>query len=212
MRYIYLALFILITATVSAQDDYPDYRSKKELFTRLQEKDIRNDLATFTMGGIEESVGKDSLHTIPIVAFGKDFMTWEAENMQVTLKTAPFDPTKHKFTYYDPEKTYLLKIDNKPYFGNYGTVPKTVVEKVTVILGRDTIVVPPAACTDLANPVLTFNEKGKAKSQNKVFLSKDGRKIYVYMLKPEAGGSYEATWVIQDRKYFKRIVDFGFLR
>jgi hypothetical protein len=79
-------------------------------------------------------------------------------------------------------------------------------------MGRDTIVVPPVALKDLCNPVLTFSERGKAKSQNKVFLSKDGKKVYVYMLKPEAGGSYEATWIIQDRKYLKRVVDFGFLR
>jgi len=32
------------------------------------------------------------------------------------------------------------------------------------------------------------------------------------MLKREAGGSYEVTWVIQNGKYLRRVVDFGFLK
>ncbi len=50
------------------------------------------------------------------------------------------------------------------------------------------------------------------KSHNSVLVSADGRKIYIYMLKRESGGSYEVTWVIQDKKYLRRVVDFGFLK
>ncbi len=212
MRLYFLVFLSILSSFVMAQD-YPDYRSKKELFIRIQEKDIRSDIASFSMGGIEESVGKDPLKTIPISDFGKDFISFEENNIKVTIQTAPFDQSKHKYTYYDPEtKDYLLKIDSEPYYGDYGKMPLTQVSAVTVIIDRDTITIPPAACNDLCNPVLTFTEKGKVKSQNKVLISADGRKIYVYLLKPESGGSYEATWVIQDKKYVKRVVDFGFLR
>lgn len=208
-----LLCFALFDYTVLYAQDYPDYRSKKDQFTKLQEKDIRSDLATFTMGGIEESVGKEPLKSIPVSGFGKDFISFEENNIKVIIRSAKFESTKHRFTYYDPEtKDYILKIDSKPYYGDYGKMPETYVSEVSVIIDRDTIAVPATALIDLCNPILTFNEKGKTKTQNKVFVSADGRKLYVYLLKQESGGSYEATWIIQDKKYVKRVVDFGFLK
>lgn len=195
----------------SAQNaDFPDFRSKKELFIRITEKEIRNDIASFSMGGIEESVGKLPLKSLPITGFGSDFITFAENNIRVKITSAPFDKTKHKLGFYDEK--YLVKIDNKPYFGDYGKVPRTFVSDVTVIIDRDTVAIPPAAYTDLCNPVFSFYDRGVQKSQDKVYLSNDGRRIYVYMLKPEVGGSYEVTWVIQDKKYLKRVVDFGFLK
>jgi hypothetical protein len=122
----------------------------------------------------------------------------------------PFDASKHKLSFYDEK--YLVKIDNKPYFGDYGKVPKTTVGQVTAVIAGDTVAIPPAALTDLCNPILSFSDHGVQKSQSKVYLSNDGRRIYIYMLKRETGGSYEVTWVIQDKKYVKRVVDFGFLK
>ncbi|HEX8357170.1 MAG TPA: hypothetical protein VF610_07160 [Segetibacter sp.] len=209
MRFFTLVLLTCIANISFAQPEYPDYRSKRELFKRIIEKDIRSDIASFSMGGLEESIGKLPLQTLPITATGANFITFAGNNMEVTLKSKPFEPAKHKLGYY--ESKYLVKIDNKPYFGDYGKVPRTEIESVTVIVGRDTIAVPQAAFFDLYNPIFSFNDKGVQKSQSKVLLSADGRKIYVYMLKPETGGSYEVVWIIQDKKYFKRMVDFGFL-
>jgi hypothetical protein len=88
--------------------------------------------------------------------------------------------------------------------------PKTTIENVTVVIDQDTVPIPATAFYDLYNPIFTVDEGGVQKSNNKVYLSADGRKVYVYMLKQEAGGSYEVTWVIQDKKYLRRVVDFGF--
>jgi hypothetical protein len=211
LRVYFLVVFVSITCFCVAQDaEFPDYRSKKDMFTRIVEKDIRSDVASFSMGGIDESIGKLPLKTIPATAVGNNFITFEGENLQVKITGGTFDPSKHKLGYY--EEKYLVKIDNKAYFGNYGKIPKTTIENVTVIIARDTIVVPPAAFNDLYNPIFSVTDRGVQKSQNKVYLSADGRKIYIYMLKTEAGGSYEVTWVIQDKKYLKRVVDFGFLK
>jgi len=211
MRLFLILYSLLLTdLSYSQTEDYPDYRSKKDIFTRVQEKDVRSDIASFSMGGLDESIGKLPLKTIPVTGFGSNFISFSGENVQVKISAAPFDKTKHKLGFY--EKDYVVKIDNKPYFGDYGKVPKSYVEEVTVIVDRDTINVPATACTDLCNPILTYTEKGAQKSNNKVYLSNDGRKIYVYMLKQEAGGSYEVTWVIQDKKYLRRVVDFGFLK
>lgn len=209
MRLLFLIAFFSIADFCQAQDDFPDMRSKKEIFTRITEKDIRSDIASFSMGGLDESVGKLPLRTIPATGSGNDFISFAGENIKVKITAAPFEPAKHKLGYY--EEKYLVKIDNKPFFGDYGKMPKTTVGSVTVIVDKDTVVVPPAACSDLCNPVFSITENGVQKSQNKVYVSADGHRIYVYMLKQETGGSYEVTWVIQDKKYVRRVVDFGFL-
>ncbi len=204
-----IALLAMFAA--NAQDrEFPDYRSKKDIFTRVTEKEIRNEVATFSMGGIEEIIGKLPLKTLPVTGYGADYISFGGNGMEVLIKAAPFDRAKHKLNFY--ENKHLIRIDNKPYFGDYGKVPKTAIQQVTVIIGRDTIQVPPAAYADIFNPIFTYNEGGVNKSHNSVYLSPDGRRIYVYMLKPESGGSYEVTWVIQDKKYVRRVVDFGFLR
>lgn len=196
-----------------AQDDlFPDYRSKKDMFTRITEKDIRSDVASFSLGGIEESVGKLPLKTIPVTGYDKNFISFASGNIQVTIATAPFNALKHKLGFYDPEHKYLIKIDNKPYYGDYGKVPNTIITNITAVVDRDTVAIPAAAYIDLYNPILSLSDNGVQKSSNKVLVSADGHKIYIYMLKQEPGGSYEVTWVVQDKKYVRRVVDFGLLK
>jgi len=202
MRVILFSVILFISITSFAQnEDYPDYRSKKEIFSRIMEKDIRSDIASFSMGGIDESIGKLPLKSLPITAFAADFITFAGNNIQVKINSVPFDKTKHKLGFYDEK--YLVKIDNKPYFGDYGKVPKTTDANITVIIDKDTVAIPPAAYEDLHNPVFSFFDHGTQKSQDKVYLSNDGHKVYVYLLKQEEGGSYEVTWVIQDKKIYK---------
>lgn len=210
MRIQFFIVSIFIGFTCLAQgDDFPDLRSKKDIFTRIQEKDIRADIASYSMGGMDESIGKVPLKTLPITAYGANFITFEGNNIKVTITTGLFDAKKHKLGYYDK---YLTKIDNKAYYGDYGKVPKTTIANIAAVVDRDSVAIPSIAYSDLYNPILSFSEGGVQKSQCKVYLSADGHKIYIYMLKPETGGSYEVTWVIQDKKYLKRVVDFGFLK
>lgn len=211
MRIVFLVLFISVSNWCHAQsDDYPDYRSKKDIFTRILEKDVRSDIASYSMGGIDESIGKLPLKTLPITALGSNFISFADNNIQVNITGGAFDPSRHKLGYFDEK--YLVKIDNKAYFGNYSKVPNTAIQNVTVVIDNDTVPIPAIAFSDLYNPIFSVAEGGVQKSNNKVYLSADGRKVYVYMLKQEAGGSYEVTWVIQDKKYLRRVVDFGFLK
>lgn len=205
----FLFFMCFINVCIAQADDYPDTRSKREIFSRIQEKDIRNDIATFSMGGLDESVGKLPLQTIPIASSGSNSIVFAGNDITVNIKAATFDKKQHKLGLYDEK--FLIKIDNRPYFGDYGKIPRTYISKVMVTIGADTVAIPAAAYSDLYNPVFSFYEGGVQKSQNKVLLSADGHRIYVYMLKRDATGSYEVTWVIQDKKYLRRVVDFGFL-
>lgn len=208
---LFCCLLMLTTSFVFAQtDDVPDYRSKRDNFSKMQEKDVRADVATFTMAGLDESVGKLPLKRIPAVASDKNSMAFDGSDIKVSITSGVFFPTKHKLTKYDEK--YVVKIDNKPFYGNYGQEPKRTIEAVTVTVGKDTIAIPPVAYNDLYNPAFAYNANGSQKSFNGVYVSGDGRKIYIYMLSRDENGSYEVTWVIQDKKYLRRVVDFGFLK
>src|SRR5215213_7549264 len=148
MRTLTILLFICVCFTARSQDrDYPDYRSKKETFLRMQEKDIRADLASFTMGGMDESIGKGKLFSLPATNYGTDFITFSGNDMEVTIKAGVFDPSKHKMQLFNKE--HVVKIDGKPYYGNYGEIPKTTIASVTMLIGKDSVAIPPAAYADL---------------------------------------------------------------
>lgn len=212
MRTLLVVFFVAVAVGTLAQDrDFPDYRSKKESFLRIQEKDIRADVASFSIGGMDESIGKGNLASIPATKYGNDFITFSGANMQVTINAGTFDASKHKLQYY--AKEHLVRIDGKPYYGNYGEVPRTTIANVTVIIDKDSVAIPPAAYADLYEPDFTYRDNtGTVKSYNKVLISPDKKKVYIYMLARDNLGSYEVTWVIQEKKYLRRVVDFGFLK
>lgn len=216
MRKLMLISLLFTQLAVLAQDpEFPDTRNKKEGFIRVQDKTIRADLASFAMAGLDESAGKLPLRSLTLKNIGKDSVVFEGSGIFVKIKSGPFDPSKHKLGYYtnqDNQKKYLTKIDSRPFYGDYGKVPKTRIDQLTVLFGADTVVIPREAYADLFNPIFSYNEGGVEKYINNVYLSADGKRVYVYMLKREMGGSYEVTWVFQDGKYLRRVVDFGFLK
>jgi hypothetical protein len=194
---------------VAQNDDFPDYRSKKENFQRQRDAMIRNDLATFTMAGIDESMNKLPLKKIPMTVFGNNSIMFEGNGIQVKLQAGGFNEGKHKLNYYEK---HLVKIDNKPYYGNYGKMPVTMLQSLTVVIDKDTIAIPPAALADLYDPGFAYKDaSGVQRSQNSVYLSADNHTIYIYMLNRNNGGT-EVTWIIRDKKYLQRVVDFGFLK
>ncbi|HEY8972547.1 MAG TPA: hypothetical protein VIM64_25755 [Puia sp.] len=210
MRLLLSCLFsLLVASTLTAQDlDFPDYRSKKDNFSKISEKDIRADVASFALAGVDESIGKAPLSSLPVKEVGSNYMTFEGNNIQVTIRTGVFFPSKHKMMYVDK---HLLRIDNHPYYGGtYGIAPQTTIQSITVVVGTDTVAIPPNAYSDLYDPQFSFNEGGSTRSRNGVFLSNDKHTFYIYMLNINGGGS-EFTWVIRDKQYLRRVVDFGFL-
>ncbi len=186
-----------------------DNRSKKESFTKVPQKEIRADLATFTMGGVDESIGKEQLKKISFTSFNSDSMFFEGDGIKALIAIAPFDAATHKLMY---DEKYLVKIDRKYYYGDYGNLPKKQISQIRLMIGRDTIVIPAAAYSDFYNLSLTYQDKtGTQRSANAIYRSNDGRRVYLYLFSKDNTGSYEVTWVIQDRKYVRRVVDYGFM-
>ncbi len=210
MKIFIISLCLLYGFSSSAQKyyEFEDTRRKNESFARFPKNEIRADAATFTLSGIDEAVGKDELKKIPFTNFGTDFMNFAGDNIKANIKLLPFDKSKHRLDY---DEKYLIRIDRKPYYGDYGNVPKTYIGNITLTIGNDSIAIPATAYADLYNLNLTYTDKGTLRSRNGIYKSKDGHRIYLYVFCKDATGSYEVTWIIQDNKYMRRILDYGFM-
>jgi hypothetical protein len=210
MRILFSFLLLCFAHNCFAQDaDFTDFRRKNEGFAHVTDKALRGDLASFTIGGLDESIGKGQFKKLPVTDHGNDFITFDSNQIHVTIKSAPFFATKHKLA---KEGEHVVKIDGKPYFGNYGKVPSTAIASVSVIVGKDTIDMPQTAWAALYNPQFAYNEAGVLKTRDEVYLSPDKHTFYIYMLNKDDTGSYEVTWVIQDKKYLRRVIDYGFTK
>ena len=136
-------------------------------------------------------------------------ITFSNDTAIIQITIGAFDPTKHKVSWYDDK--YAVKLDNKPFWGTPHTVPKHTITSVVAIIGSDTLVVPPAAYFDLYEPHLFYTDaKGSKKTYCNVYRSADSRRYYIYMLNGDGAGRYEVTWVIQDKQYLRRVVDWDF--
>lgn len=201
------ALAMLFAAQAFAQsDDMPDSRRKTESFARFHNNDIRAELATFTLAGIGEGAPTTPLEKVPYTSIGKDSIVFEGSGIKAEVKISPFDPAKHKLNY---DEKYLVRIDRRPYYGgNYGKVPKTEISNVMLIIRGDTIFIPPTAYNDLYNLNFTYTENGAERTTDAVYISKVGQRVYIYLYSRDRNGSYEVTWIIQDRRYQRRILDY----
>ena len=203
-----ILLLTLIPALLLAQDDHPDYRKKYEGFSKVPDKEIRKDMASFAYAGIDESISKLALRSIDTIAFTNGVMKFSGNNTRVIIETGKFDPTKHKLQYY--EEKFLMKIDGKGFHGDYGKVPVSTITAITVLNGADTIRIPATAFFDIYNSVYVYKDKnGVQKTRSGVYFSGDKRRIYIHLVNRDNMDKYEVTFIIQDKKYLRRVVDFN---
>ena len=205
---LFLTVMLLSSFCKAQDDDMPDLRRKTESFDRFHIPDIRADIATFALAGISESVGTTPLKKISYTSLTNDLIVFDGDGIKASIKIARFDPSKHKLTY---DEKYLTKIDRRAYYGNYSKMPITYISNVSVIINNDTVAIPAIAYSDLYNLNFTYSDKGVERTTDAVYKSKDGRKIYLYLFCKDNTGSYEVTWIIQDKKYFRRVLDYGFM-
>ena len=210
IKYPLVVVFLLFSYFCKAQKDYEyqDTRRKNESFVRLQPKNVRAEVAAFALAGISESASAASLQKIPYSSFGNDSMNFEGGGVKASVKISRFDKTGHKLDY---DEKYLIRIDRKTYYGNFGSLPLTHISEVSLIIDGDTVAIPKIAYFDLYNLNLTYNDKGVQRTTNALYKSKDGRRIYLYLFSKDNAGSYEVTWIFQDKKYLRRVLDYGFM-
>lgn len=219
MKIVVLLLSVTSFINAVAQDFFPDFRNKKESLLKVGEKDIKADVITFSIKGIEENIHQEKLPKLPLTGYDQvsaqyegsniPYMQFTSNTIKVKVTTELFDSTKNKI---NKSGGHVVKINNRPFYGNYGVMPKTYIKEVLVLINKDTIAIPATAYNDLFNMRFAYTDKqGVERSQSGVFLSADRRKIYVYLFCKDDNGSYEVTWVIQDKKYFRRVLDYNVL-
>ena len=210
MKTFLVSLCLLYGFSSNAQKfyDFQDTRRKNESFVKLPKTEIRADLATFTLSGIDEAVGKEELQKISFTTFSSGFMNFGGDDIKAAIKLLPFDKSRHKLDY---DEKYLIRIDRKTYYGDYGNIPKTYIGSISIIVDNDSVAIPAAAYADFYNVNLTYSDKGTLRSRNGIYKAKDGHRIYLYLFCKDATGSFEVTWIVQDKKYLCRVLDYGFM-
>ena len=182
--------------------EYQDTRKKTESFAKLP-PDLKSELSTFTFTGIDVGIKRDPLTKVSFTS-----ITFDASDIKATITTAPFDAAKHRIDY---DEGYPIRIDRKPYYGGYGNMPKKQISNVTIVMGKDTVAIPPAAYADLYNLNFAYSDKGTERTTNGIYRSVNPHRLYLYLFCKDNTGSYEVTWIIYDKKYVRRVLDYGFM-
>jgi hypothetical protein len=192
-----------------------------EGFEKLKDSVLKKEIAFFTISGSinTDAVGfiKTKVNEIPLVTCTDSSAYFEKGNLYaseiiVSIHSEKFDTAGHKLTYVDNSVPFLNLIDNKPFWGTDGSIPKEKIMRVRFIHVKYQLLLPESALAGLYEPNFCYREKttGKQTAFCKVFRSTDKRRIYIYMVNSDGAGAYEVTWVIQDSKYLTRVIDYGF--
>lgn len=146
-----ICLVSLFTCMVaSAQDDeIPTYHNKLQGFSKIKEPEIRADLAAFTLGGLDESVGKTPLAYLPVASYDANSIVLANDNIRVSITSGPFNQNNHKIQRYEQ---YVVRIDNKPFYGVNGQMPKRAITSIVAVIRGDSVRIPPVAYQDLFEP------------------------------------------------------------
>jgi hypothetical protein len=209
MKYLnFLIVVLVLTINSTGQDiTIPDYKGDRESLSGVKDKIIRREVASFTEAGAEEPKSNIHLKEIPLVNSGTNYSTFKKDSVSVRINIGKFIKANHKINYID---SYAVKIDNKPIWGTDGELPKTQINSIKVQIGVDTVTIPRSAFHDLFEPSLSWKEGTKTVGGLSVYYSSDKRRFYIAMSNSDGAGFYEATLIIKDKKYYRRIMDYGF--
>ncbi len=145
----------------------------------MQPPNIREEVASFTFGGIRESAQAPQLKRINPTIITRDSLVIEGEGIYAKVRLEPFDSKSHKIVYDDDEKT-PIKIDRRPYYGDYGTMPRTSIASIIVVIDGDTAAIPPTAYSDLKNMQFKYFDKARS-SQPTLFLCQKTGKMFTFI-------------------------------
>jgi len=213
MKSILLAFLSLIPFSLLAQQEMYEalWREEaKEGFDHLPKGTLRKEIACFSSFGESEKNNSIKPGKTSVISSEKNQMTFKRENITVTIRRKSFDKSKYKIK--KDENGYVAAINGKHLFGVDGGMPSTAIQSVQVIIDKDTLRLPPTAYTNLFEPSfcgVQVVEEGQWGCPQ-IYISADKKRIYIFSTHSDAAGAYEVTWVIQDKKYLRRVVDGGY--
>lgn len=196
--------------------DYSDTKGDEESFIKLADGIIKKEAAFFTIAAFESRTNissKIKVNEIPLLNCTDSSATFLEGGVTVDIYSSKFDTIGHDLSFVDPQQPFLILIDNQPFWGTDGGLPKKRIRSVIFTHEKYQMTLPDSAIAGLYEPNFCDRDKKTwkpLKNLCNVFRSDDKRRVYIYMLNSDGAGSYEVTWVIQDGKYHTRIIDYGF--
>lgn len=142
-------------------------------------------------------------------------MIFQNGEVTVEMEIEPFKKSSHVVSYsnYPDSKTkYVYAIDHAPYWGHDGGVPTNQFKKLACRFGATTINLPQKALRGLYGHKYTgFGNDIKATEKYcSVYRTQDKKRYYLFMWFSDGAGAYEVTWIFENGKYLRRVVDTGY--
>lgn len=209
MKSLFLAILITASLFSIAQDEPGE---NNEGFDKLPKGTIRKEIACFSSYGESEKNKSVTRGKTYISGYGKNQYTFKRFAISVTIKSQPFDKSKNKIK--RNSDGLIITINGKHVFGqDYDREPPTTsIQSVVVTFGADTLHLPKSAYADLFEPTLlhiTDCVDGLCDAPQ-IYISTDRKRYYIFTTHGDGAGAYEVTWIIQDKKYLRRVVDYGY--
>jgi hypothetical protein len=206
-----LFLLLLCSPALTAQTDQEDIGCRQaESFEVMPESVYRKEIAWFNISGGKwehrDSLIGLNLIEVPLVSRTSRTATHKSANVELSIVTEVFDTAKSHITY---TANYVTQIDGKCFWGTDGGVPNEKIKSVTYTFQGKKYQLPKSATDGLFQPNLC-DKAGSQFCHMRVFQSKDKKRLYLYMLNGDGAGGYEATIIIENGKYLRRVVDYGF--
>lgn len=208
MKRLIICFLTLVSLSAFAQDEViPDLYGNKESLDKLKDKTLKAELATFTDAGSNIKSETARVTGIPLTKYSDTYCIFEEESAKFKIVTGNFNRSLHKYTAINGD---TIKIDNKPFFGTDGELPTKQINSIFVIIGSDTVKIPKIAFTDLCQPSMSWKEDNETVGFLRVYSSVDKKRFYIHMQNSDGAGYYEVTFMIRNKKYVGRVIDYGF--
>ncbi len=214
-----ILLFMVIVAwslhQVYSQTDVvvvPDSKGLYESFFSLKDSTMRAEIGSFSfIGSIVGLSNNVSLREFGVQSQTNYSITLILDDLKIHIVRGPFNQALHRLSYYGPFG-YVYKIDGRFFWGFDGRVPNQKLYAVYVYFGQERLELPQSAFRDIYEPNFCTPRRLFRSEQchTRAFLSEDGNRIYIYMLNSKIPSLYEVSWIINDKRYIGRVVDYAY--
>lgn len=129
-------------------------------------------------------------------------------NVRNTLINIPLEKCYDDYAYFEKGNLWASDLIIRIKSNKVGK--NEFLKQVFYIHYKAGFALPDSAIIDIANPILCteYSKKGKPiASCCKVFQSNDKRRVYIYLIFEQFGKKHEVTWIIQNNKYLRRVID-----
>jgi hypothetical protein len=185
--------FLINTKAQLDVDSYQDKWSIQKLKNPILKREIKLFIEDTR---IKDFSKQNLLNEIPMTDHNSSSITFSYKDLTIKIEIDTFIAINHKLKYSKLDDNFLIEIDGKPFWGTDGGIPRKIIKSVICKFGNKKISIPLKEYADLFEPNLN----------GEVYISKDKKRIYIYMMNSDAAGSYEVTWIIQDNKYMRRVI------